>query len=221
MFHKSIRFKITIAYMIILALTLSVFSVILYQYMKNSLYENTDTLLRSKAEDIVHLINTYWVTERSNAMRYGLASEEADVAKGVDFAAFAQKWVEGKSKDPKLLDIIVQIFDADGVPVASSKNTQGISSISRENLISVLQGNSCFDKITSSFPMKKMLVFRAFITPAIENDKVEYIVQVASPLDSVNTALNTLKVSLFVLFPLTVLITGIRARFLQNSHSIQ
>jgi heavy metal sensor kinase len=214
MFYKSIRFKITIVYMAILALTLSAFSTALYHHVKRSLYENMDSLLRSKAEGIVHAINTYWATEQLGAMRYGVKPEEAAALENIDFATIAGRWVEGKSKDPKMLDVIVQIFDADGVPIASTKNTQGISSVSRENLISVLKGNSCFDTVAPSYPTKKIVNFRVFITPAIENEKVEYIVQVASSLDSIGSALYTLRVTLFVLFPITVLLTGIMGALL-------
>jgi len=214
MFYKSIRFKITIVYMAILALTLSVFSAALYHQVSRSLYENMDSLLRSKAEGIVHAINTYWETEILGAKRYGVKPAEAAALENIDFATIAQRWVEGKSKDPKMLDIIVQIFDADGIPIASTKNTQGISNVSRENLILVLQGNSRFDTVTPSFPTRKIIAFRVFITPAVENDKVEYIVQVASPLDSIQEALSTLRVTLFVLFPVTVLLTGIMGALL-------
>lgn len=214
MFYKSIRFKITIVYMAILALTLSAFSTALYHHVKRSLYENNDSLLRSKAEGIVHAINTYWETERLGAMRYGVKPEETAALENIDFATIAQRWVEGKSKDPKMLDVIVQIFDADGIPIASSKNTQGISNVSRENLISVLKGNSCFDTVAPSFPTKKIVTFRVFITPVVENDKVEYIVQVASSLDSISAALYTLRITLFILFPITVLLTGIMGALL-------
>jgi heavy metal sensor kinase len=214
MFYKSIRFKITIVYTMILALTLSAFSAALYHNVRRSLYENMDSLLRSRAEGIVHAINTYWATERLGAMRYGIEPEEAAALENIDFATIAQRWVEGKSKDPKMLDVIVRIFDSDGVPIASSKNTQGISSVSRENLISVLMGNSCFDTVEPSYPTRKIVAFRVFITPAVENDKVEYIVQVASPLDPIGAALYTLRITLFILFPITVLLTGITGAFL-------
>ena len=94
-----------------------------------------------------------------------------------------------RSKDPKLLNIIVQIFDATGDIVASSKNTQGIANVSEQTLFAALQGKSTFETLTSSFPTKKAQIFRVFITPAIQNDRVEYVVQVGSPLDSITDAL--------------------------------
>ena len=214
MFYKSIRFKITIVYMAILAITLSIFSAILYHQMSKSLYDNIDTLLSSRAEGIVSAIGTYWATEKLGTMRYGADMQTPGANDHIDFPTIAHRWVEARSKDPKLLNTIVQIFDARGEIVASSKNTQGISSVSEQTLYAALQGRSTFETLTSSYPTKKMQLFRVFITPAIQNDRVEYIVQVGSPLDSISAALNSLKVTLFLLFPLTVLITGIMGAFL-------
>lgn len=206
MFYKSIRFKMTIVYMAVLALTLSAFSAVLYHYVSRSLYENMDTLLRSKAEGIVHAIGTYWEAERLGPNRYGARIDEWQGS--INFATIAQRWVQERSKDPKLLDIIVQIYDPNGMVVASSKSTQGIASISEESLIYVLYGNSTFDTLTPSFPTKKIVKFRIFVTPAVKNGQVEYVVQVASPLSSIQTTLDTMKVALFILFPLTVFMTG-------------
>ncbi|MDO8525224.1 MAG: ATP-binding protein [Candidatus Omnitrophota bacterium] len=209
MFYKSIRFKITIVYMAILAVTLSIFSAILYHQVSRSLYDNMDAILSSRAEGIVSAISTYWATEKLGPARYGAVPEAQFGGEHIDFATIAQRWVEARSKDPKLLNIIIQIFDARGEIVASSKKTQGISSVSEQTLFAALQGRSTFDTLTSSFPTKRAQLFRVFITPAIQKDRVEYIVQVASPLDSITAAMNSLKVTLFLLFPLTVLITGV------------
>lgn len=212
MFYKSIRFKMTIVYMAILALTLSAFSAILYHYVSRSLYENMDTLLRSKAEGVVHAIGTYWEAERLGPKRFGARLDETQG--DINFATIAQRWVQEKSKDPKLLDIIVQIYDPNGTVVASSKSTQGIANISEDIFMSILDGRSLFDTLAPSFPTTKVTKFRVFITPAIQNNQVEYVVQVASPLTSIQTTLDTLKFALFILFPVTVFLTGIMGTLL-------
>ena len=71
-----------------------------------------------------------------------------------------------------------------------------------------------FDTLTPSFPTKKIVKFRIFVTPAVKNGQVEYVVQVASPLTSIQTTLDTMKVALFILFPLTVFLTGIMGAIL-------
>ena len=212
MFYKSIRFKMTIVYMAIMALTLSAFSVVLYQYVNRSLHENMDTLLRSKAEGIVYAIGTYWEAERLGPNRYGAKVDESQG--DIKFGTIAERWVQNRSKDPKLLDIIVQIYDPNGTVVASSKSTQGIASISDDSFLSVLDGKSLFDTLTPSFPTRKVVKFRVFVTPAIKNGQVEYVVQVASPLTPIQTTLDTMKVALMILFPMTVFLTGMMGAFL-------
>lgn len=214
MFFKSIRFKITILYMAILALTLTSFSVILYHNVKRGLYSNMDTLLKSKAGGIAKAIDTYWEASKLEGMESGV-TQDASLRKrrNVNFAKVAQRWVKEESGDPRLLDIIVQVFDTDGATIASSKNRKGLTEISRKNFISVLQGKSRFDTIGSEDQTAKMDL-RIFTTPVFENEKVAYLVQVASPLNSIYSALNNLKIALFVLFPITIFVTGLMGSFL-------
>lgn len=214
MSFKSIRFKISVVYMAILALTLSLFSLILYHYVSRNLYDNMDILLRTKADGIVEAVNAYWAAERLGSLRYGARKDDFAKDGDIDFATVAERWVQEKSKDPKLLDIIVQIFDTDGTAVASSKNTQGITSISKENFLLAIGGKTFFDTLSSSFPTKKALKLRVYLTPAVQNEKVEYVVLVASPLGPIQTALTALKITLFILFPITVLLTGMMGAFL-------
>lgn len=217
MIFRSIRFKVTILYMLILALTLLSFSAILYHYVAKSLYGNMDTLLRTKADGVAQAVSAYWATERVGTRRYGMAQEGIAQQEAIDFSTIAAKWVQEKSKDPTLLDIIVQIYDQAGSLVASSKNTQGITSVSGHNVVAVLEGKSCFDNLTSSFPTKKSLRLRVFIAPVVQDDKVAYIVQVASPLTAIESALNILKFTLFLLFPVTVLLTGMMGTLLAKA----
>ena len=204
--YKSIRFKITILYMAILAVTLTSFSAILYHNVSRGLYSNMDTLLKSKAGGISKAIDTYWEASRLESQE-GPAAQDVLLLKrrNVNFSKVAQKWVKEESNDPALLDIIVQVFDADGAIISSSKNIQGLAEISRANFISVMQGKSRFDTVSQ---------LGIFTTPVFENEKVAYIVQVTSPITSIQTALNNLRVALFILFPITVLATGVMGAFI-------
>ena len=64
MIFKSIRFRIVLWYMGLLAITLLVFSTLVYQSYKKTLYDDLDDLLNSKADGIVHAISTYWEIEK-------------------------------------------------------------------------------------------------------------------------------------------------------------
>ncbi len=211
---KSIRFKITVLYMAILALTLTSFSAILYHNVSRGLYGNMDTLLKSKAGGITQAIDTYWYAANLEAISSGVKPDEIlSKRRNINFAKVAQRWAREESTDPKLLDIIIRVFDTDGRTIVSSKNTQGLAGISQKNFLSVLQGRSRFDTIDSVSPAAGMTL-RIFTTPVFENEKVAYIVQVASPTNSIVTALNNLKIALFILFPITIFVTGIMGAFL-------
>ena len=206
MFIKSIRFKITILYMAILALTISSFSAVLYHNVSKGLYNNMDILLKSKAGGISKAINTYWEASSLEALASGVKPDEVlRKRRNFNFTKVAQNWVREESKDPELLNIIVTVFDTDGATIASSKNALGLTRIPRRDFISVLQGKTRFDTVGS---------MRIYTTPVFENEKVAYIVQVASSLQPLQAALNNIRVALFVLFPVTVLATGIMGALL-------
>ncbi|MEI6862802.1 MAG: histidine kinase dimerization/phospho-acceptor domain-containing protein, partial [Candidatus Omnitrophota bacterium] len=205
MFLKSIRFKIIVLYMSILAMTLTSFSLILYHNVNAGLKGNMDTLLKSKAGGISQAIDAYWQAANLEAMEVADASEVLRKRRNTNFSRIAQRWVREESTDPKLLDIMVQVFDTDGRAITSSKNVKGLGEIPPGEFIPVLQGKERFDTIAD---------FRIYTTPVFEDDKVAYIVQVASPLESIRVALNNLKVGLFILFPITVLVTGTMGAFL-------
>jgi len=205
MFLKSIRFKITILYMAILALTLTSFSLILYHNVKVGLNGNIDTLLKSKAGGIVQAIDAYWQAANLDYMDPAYASEMLRKRRNTNFSRAAQRWVKEESTDPKLVDILVQVFDTDGNAIAASKKVADIVQIPSGKFLPVLQGNPRFDTIAD---------FRIYTTPVFEDDKVAYIVQVASPLEPTRMALGNLKIGLFVLFPITVLATGVMGAFL-------
>ncbi len=75
MFIQSIRFKIILWYMLILALTLAVFSIALYRNFSQTLYGDKDDLLQSRVGGIVDSIDTYWETERLEAETASIKSE--------------------------------------------------------------------------------------------------------------------------------------------------
>ena len=111
------------------------------------------------------------------------------------------------------MNILTQIFDTDGIVIASSKGTRDLTAISKKSFLTVLQGKERFDAIDFDEPHNR-LTFRVFTTPVFENEKVAYIVQVASPLTSIQAALKDIKVTLSLLFPITVLVMTLMGAFL-------
>jgi len=205
MFFRSIRFKITILYMAILAVTLTSFSFILYHNVSAGLNSNIDTLLKSKAGGIAQAIDAYWQAANLETIESGGMPDALKKRRNANFTRIAQKWVKEESTDPKLLDIMVHVFDTDGNTISSSKKVKGIGEIPPSDFLSVLQGRARFDTIAD---------LRIYTTPVFESEKVAYIVQIVSPTESIKIALNNLKIALFILFPITVFATGIMGVFL-------
>jgi len=195
--------------MLILASTLSLFSVILYHNFKRSLAEDIDNRLRSKAEGVADAIDTYWETEKLEAQKDGVNMEAFSKINNINFAKIAQRWVKEKSSDPQLINIIVQVFNIKGEQITSSKNISDKAIFSKKMFDSALSGNSCFKNFVLEPSEKRASLVRTFAMPVVENDKIAYIVQISTPLSSINSALNRLKFMLLALLPITVLLTGI------------
>ena len=214
MTFKTIRFKIIFWYTLALTIIISLFSISLYSNFKNNLYGDLDDLLQSKTEGIADSIDTYWETEKLDALKAGIKQDVFSKINNINFVKIAQRWVKEKSNDPKLINIIVQIFDANGNNIASSKNIPSIAVLSKETLRFVLKGNGHFDNLNIELPDRKTLSLRELTTPVIENGKVAYIVQVTSPLAQVDAALNRLRFILLLLLPLAIFLTSIAGVFL-------
>jgi heavy metal sensor kinase len=214
MFIKSIRFKIILWYMLILALTLGVFSILLYRNFSQKMYKNIDDVLQSRVEGIVDSIDTYWESERLEVMTGGVKKEVFSKINNINFARIAQRWVEEESDDPALLNTIVQIYDSAGKLIASSKNMTNISIFTKEAAIAELKNRRHFDTVRTELSPGNKVSLRVLTVPVTENEKVAYIAQVAHPLRSADSALNDLKIILFILLPLTVFLTGVIGSFL-------
>jgi heavy metal sensor kinase len=214
MLFRSVRFKIILLYMALLTLTLTVFTVALYKKLKTDLYRNVDNLLQTRAEGIEDSIDTYWEVEKLQVKKSPSKPDTLKKREVINFAAIARLWVNEESNAPELLNIIVQIFDAKGNSIASSKNMPESYAFSREFFTTALQGRSRFDTATVSFSEGMELSVRVLTMPVFPEQDIMYIVQVASPLDSIQGALDDFKEILFVLLPLAVFITGIIGVFL-------
>ena len=199
--------------MLVLSLTLLLFSVMLYNKYSQKLHEDMDDVLESRAEGIADSIDAYWEVERQESLIEGSAIDRLTKIDNINFAKIAERWVEERSNDPKLLNVIVRIFNVKGIHIASSKNIPKSEILSKKAFDYVSAGNRHFDTMTIMIPAARPVVMRTLTIPVSENNKVAYIVQVASPLNYIYSALARLRIMLFLLLPLTVLLTGISGAF--------
>jgi heavy metal sensor kinase len=211
MLLQSIRFKIVLWHMLILSLALFIFGMVLYQNLRQKISQDTDDILRSRAKGIEESIDTYWEAEQMDIAE-GNSKVHFTKEDNINFIRIARRWVGEKISDPNLISIIVRIFDAHGNPIASSRN------IPTEHLNSriyydVKKGADHFEN-TYLDVNDRPSSFRIFTTPVMENKRLSYVVQVASPLSQLHEVLRNLGFSLLFLLPLTVILTGLSGVFL-------
>ena len=197
--------------MLILSLALFIFGMLLYQNLHRKISQDTDDILRSRAKGIEQSIDTYWEAEQ---MDIAEGDSKIHFAKedNINFIKIARRWVGEKISDPNLINIIVRIFDAHGNPIASSRNIP-IEHLNSRIFYNVKKGANHFENDYLDVSGKPSS-FRIFTTPVMENKRLSYIVQVASPLAQLNEMLRNLSFSLLFLLPLTVVLTGLSGVFL-------
>ena len=196
MFFKSIRFKILVWYMLLLAVTLLSFSIVLYGIFNKMLINNLDDLLSSRAEGVSDSVHTYWHDKNNTS----------DMAPFLDIA---RSWVEEKRKDPELMKVFVQILSVKSEPLISTKSMPFIAPIPKSDFEDVLAGEDSFNSLNGVFADGKRARFRIYTRPVIEDGKVVYIVQVAGPIELISIASGSLMVILFILLPLTIILAGL------------
>ncbi len=211
MLLASIRFKIVLWHMLILSLALFIFGMVLYHNLSLKIADDTDDVLRSRAKGIEESIETYWEAERIEIAE-GVTKSHFTKEDNINFIRIARRWVGEKINDPDLINIVVRIFDAHGNPIASTRNIP-TEHLNPRIFYDVKKGADHFEMaylVVNETPSS----FRIFTTPVMENKRLSYVVQVASPLSQLNAVLRNLGFSLLFLLPLTVILTGLSGIFL-------
>ncbi|MCX5668149.1 MAG: HAMP domain-containing sensor histidine kinase, partial [Candidatus Omnitrophica bacterium] len=196
MFFKSIRFKVLVWYMLLLAVTLFSFSIVLYGSFSKVLVNNLDDLLSSRAEGVTDSVHTYW-------------HDKGNTSDMAPFLNIARDWVEEKRNDPELMKVFVQILSVKAQRLVSTKSMPFIAPVPKSDLEDVLAGDDSFNSLGGVFVDGRKAKFRVYTRPVIEDGKVVYIVQAAGPIELISIASGSLMVILFILLPLTIILAGI------------
>jgi len=211
MLLQSIRFKIVLWHMLILSLALFIFGMVLYHNLSLKISDDTDDILRSRSKGIEESIDTYWEAEQMDIAE-GNSKVHFTKEDNINFIKIARRWVGEKINDPDLINIIVRIYDAHGSPIASSKNIP-TDHLNTRVFNDVKKGADHFENAYIQVNEVPAL-FRIITTPVMENKRLSYVVQVASPLSQLHEVLRNLGFSLLFLLPLTVVLTGLSGVFL-------
>ena len=205
--------------MAILLVTLSLFSLLVSNVYNNLLMEQVDSQLLYKAEAIADSINTYWEAERLEAIKDGQPYLVYTIRNNQNFVRIAQKWVVEKPepsqlRDPRLPNLLVQIFDAKGRHIASSKAYAGLMHLPQNTRASINRGNWFYNTAFLKSENKPSLRMRQLTIGVEEQNRLAYIVQISCTLDRVVFETHNLKWLLLIFIPAIVLLTGIMGAFL-------
>ena len=198
MFIRSLHFKVTAWYTLALAAIIFVFSTLIYQNFKYSLFENLDSLLKTKAESVDDLIKSRHDEDISE-------KKEANEIKGPgtrssEFLQIVRATVQEERGD----STFVQIFDPQGKRLDYSNKdvAQLIPNIIINNIIS--QGNIQIETLKKPPIKNKYGALRVLTMPVLKDGKVDYIIQVGGFLAQVYSTLHKLKAILYLFLPLAL-----------------
>jgi heavy metal sensor kinase len=191
MHFRSLRFKLTLWYVLILGILLISFSSFLYFTLSKSLHRDVDNKLRSLAELVA--------SESSSPLsKFGFGN--------IDQALEA-------SMNLKPIGKFIQVLDESGNIGRKSDNLKNVQlPISLNALKSASKGIITFETHLSvgNTPL------RIITFPVIENNQITKIVQIASSLEEVEDALNTLFIILIITVPLALMVASLGGQFLAH-----
>ncbi len=199
---KSVRLRITLWYAAALAVTLTLFSLLVYNSLRNSLNDNIDQLLAYRGEGVADALEAYLETER---IEVGRASGSA--AKGGAFYKIAPDLVRLHAEDPRQAAVDLRILDASGRELESSGG-QLAPELPERSRRDALRGNAAYDTIRIPGDNGQEVTFRSYSTPASGPRGAVYIVQAYRPTYYTQFALRNLRLMMALLVPLIVLLTG-------------
>ncbi len=191
MHFRSLRFKLTLWYVLILGILLISFSTFLYFTLSNSLYRDVDNKLRSLAELV--------------------SSESSSPLSKFGFGNIDQALETSMNLKP--IGKFIQVLDESGNIGRKSENLKNVQlPIGLNALKNASKGLITFEtnRSIANTPL------RIITFPVVENNHVTKIVQIASSLEEVEDALNTLFIILIITVPLALMVASLGGQFLAH-----
>jgi heavy metal sensor kinase len=191
MYFRSLRFKLTLWYVLILGILLISFSTFLYFTLSNSLHRDVDNKLRSLAELV--------------------SSESSSPLSKFGFGNIDQALETSMNLRP--IGKFIQVLDESGNIGRKSENLKNIQlPIGLSALKNASRGLITFEtnRSITNTPL------RIITFPVVENNHVTKIVQIASSLEEVEDALNTLFIILIITVPLALMVASLGGQFLAH-----
>ncbi len=207
---KSLRITNTITAIIFLLIIFSIFSYILFNNQKQMLSADIDTFLYATSLSVADSINILLEENKIDVSEFNQRINQY-------FQRIIKSWISINGiEDPKLLNMLVQIYDRKGLIIATSRQgPKMIMKVSPEEYRVLASGKNytgTFDIDTSN---KKTLSLRYLSIPVMnQNKKIVYIIRVALSLRTMTFSMYNLKIILFILIPFTIILSGLLGFFI-------
>jgi heavy metal sensor kinase len=205
---NSLRVKIITIYTSILVLTLLLFSAVLYQNLSKMLNSNLDDVLKLWSKGIIDSIDIYWESERLEAIEGGIQDTVFRKRNNINFSKIAKRWVQEKSQDPTMVNIIIQIYDANANLIVSTKDIPEINMSGKPEYPKKSDRKGYYETLSVELKTGKLTHLRAYTVPVIENKDLAYSVKIISQISPINSTMKDLKWLLLILLPITVVLAG-------------
>ena len=191
MYLKSLRFKLTVWYVVILGILLISFSTFLYVTLSKSLHRGVDNKLQALAGLI--------------------ASESGSPSSQFGFRDLDQMLAASLKLRP--VGKFIQVLDESGRIGQRSDNLRNVQlPVTLRALINASRGRTTLETVRSlGNPPLRMITF-----PVLENTHMMRVVQVASSLEDVEDALKTLLIILIITVPSALMLASLGGQFLAN-----
>jgi len=191
---RSLRFKLNVWYILILALVIGISDLFLYQIFERNLIDTIDTTLYNAAEEVQHAIllspNTRW-------------QKNADM---IEKAFIVNR-------------LFINIFRITGVeknikPVTKSRVL--LKSISSEHILNFLESQNPVNPVYLSINEKSLAMhpFRIILFPVLKNSQLNHVIQVGISLKKVFSTMNQFQLILFLFASIIMIITSLGGYFI-------
>jgi heavy metal sensor kinase len=188
---KTIKFRLTLWYVVILGIILFAFSFFLYFTLADSLYKGVDNKIKTMAEIVV-------------------SSSRSPLGGGPSISDLDRVMTENYGIR---LGRFIQILDESGRVGDRSTNLRNMQiSSSIQTLQAAARGKTTFEtvQVTAKYPVRLVTM------PIIEDGRMAGIVQVGSSLEGVEDALHQLLLILLIAVPAALLFASAGGLFLAN-----
>jgi heavy metal sensor kinase len=191
MHFGSLRFKLTLWYVLILGILLISFSTFLYFTLSKSLYRDVDHKLRSLADLVAS-------ESLSPLSKFGFGNIDRALETSMNL---------------KPIGKFIQVLDESGKIGRKSDNLKNVQlPISLNALKNASKGLITYETNRSI----RDTPLRIITFPVVDNNYVTKIVQIASSLEEVEDALNTLFIILMITVPLALMVAILGGQFLAH-----